>query len=362
MANANPASAPAPTIQPDKIVLARESRALTQSALAKRLGCSQAFLSQIEAGVRAAPDTAPDQLSHALDYPSAFFFLTDPVYGSGPNELYHRKRQSTPVRLLRQVYAQVNIQRMGITRLLRSVEVTTNIPRLSVDEFNSPEAIARVLRATWHVPDGPINDLTALIEANGGIVVHRQFASSLLDGMSHWVPGAPPLFFMNASAPRSRRRHTLAHELGHMVLHSIPTPTMEEEANQFAAEFLMPEREARPYLADLSLPRLAELKLYWKVSMAAVLQRASMTGTISRDDATVLWRRLSKAGYRKMEPYELELPAEEPTLLRHIVEMHRTTLAYGYEQLMELLVLHESDFREVYAPTEARLRVVPRRA
>ncbi len=78
------------------------------------------------------------------------------------------------------------------------------------------------------------------------------------------VPGKRPRVIINSSNPRLRRRFTEAHELGHIVIpwhmgtivdHLDPEHVessddywvFEEEANQFAAELLMP----LPWLGDL---------------------------------------------------------------------------------------------------------------
>jgi hypothetical protein len=51
-----------------------------------------------------------------------------------------------------------------------------------------------------------------VIDENSGIVIPCSFDSD--------QRGAPVLFFVNEEAPADRRRHTLVHELGHMVLHT----------------------------------------------------------------------------------------------------------------------------------------------
>ncbi len=58
----------------------------------------------------------------------------------------------------------------------------------------------------------------------------------------------PPLFFINVTIPADRVRFSLAHEIGHIVVHQLPTDDMEREADRFAAEFLMPESAVRPDL------------------------------------------------------------------------------------------------------------------
>lgn len=54
---------------------------------------------------------------------------------------------------------------------------------------------------------------------------------------------------MNVDAPADRVRHTLAHELGHMLLHTITLKSdeeMEDEADAFAGAFLLPAVEIKP--------------------------------------------------------------------------------------------------------------------
>ncbi|HVE95889.1 MAG TPA: ImmA/IrrE family metallo-endopeptidase [Pseudonocardiaceae bacterium] len=54
--------------------------------------------------------------------------------------------------------------------------------------------------------------------------------------MSQWI-GDHPVILINGGPVTDRKRLTLAHELGHLSLHSsIVTAEMEEEANSFAAE------------------------------------------------------------------------------------------------------------------------------
>ncbi|MGB0679804.1 MAG: ImmA/IrrE family metallo-endopeptidase [Polyangiales bacterium] len=91
--------------------------------------------------------------------------------------------------------------------------------------------------------------------------------------------------WLDAGKPRVRRRFTLAHELGHLMLHPLgeefrdladPTrPThsyREKQANRFAAELLMPSWMLPPYVeaADGKINVLAQI---FQVSTAAMTIR-----------------------------------------------------------------------------------------
>lgn len=350
-------------VQPEKIVAAREARGLTQAELAARLGMSQPTLSKLESGVSTkVPPELHVRLVEHLGFSKTFFVQRDRLFGTGASELvHHRKRQSTSAKLLQRAYALMSIQSLQVSRLLQSLDFECKVPHVSLDEHGTPENVARAVRAMWMNPPGPISNVTETIERAGAVVFVREYDSPRIDGFSMWAPSQPPLFFLNSALPPSRRRLTLAHELGHVVMHLAPSSTMEEEANRFAGEFLMPERDIRPDLiaARLTLPRLAELKQKWKVSMAAVLMRASHMQTISPADAGDLWIRLSKAGYKRSEPLERDVPDERPTLFREMLDLHRKGLGYSLEALAELIFMQPEELRSWYLPDEVpRLRII----
>ena len=58
-----------------------------------------------------------------------------------------------------------------------------------------------------------------------------------------------PVVFSNKRSLGDRQRFTLAYELGHLVMHLQTNPSftrdISHEANEFAAEFLMPEKDIR---------------------------------------------------------------------------------------------------------------------
>lgn len=155
---------------------------------------------------------------------------------------------------------------------------------------------------------------------------------------------------MNSAAPTDRVRFTMAHELGHLVMHAMPTENMEREADRFAAEFLMPEYDIRPQLIDVTLNLLAILKRVWRVSMAALLKRARDLRAISEKKATALWKKMSALGFRKREPAELDLSPERPRLLRNLIDYHTQQLGMTPEQMWAMFTLYPEQFDRYYNP------------
>jgi Zn-dependent peptidase ImmA (M78 family) len=191
--------------------------------------------------------------------------------------------------------------------------------------------------------------MVELLESNGGIVIPCDFGSDLIDAMSQRVDGLPVLFFVNVNAPADRLRHTLAHELGHIVLHTIAVKSdeeMEDEADAFAGAFLLRADEIRPQLRRFDLRQLATLKGYWKVSMAALAVRADRLNLITPYQSKMFWIEMGELGYRKREPNEPH--KETPSLLRQIVSFHKKKLGYSVSELAKMLHLSASEFQEMY--------------
>ncbi len=323
-------------VNPDMLVVAREARGLSQSALAERIGVTQGKVSKYESGMLSVTDEDAAAIAAALLFPTRFFAQTDQVYGFGSTCFYHRKRQRMPIKQLRQLQAQLNIFRFQVLRLIRGIEieVENDFVRLDVPEHGTPGEVARIVRSIWKLPMGPVRNVVAAVENAGAIVYELSFGSRHLDAISQTAPGCPPVVFVNSDIPADRLRFTLMHEVGHMILHHIPTDDMELQADRFAAEFLMPKREIRSSLRKLSLHKLAALKQEWLVSMNALLKRSQDLGQISPRYARTLWTRMSQQGWRTKEP--IEIPREKPTVFRQILDVHLNDHGYTMEELSGL--------------------------
>ncbi len=342
---------------PDVLVLAREARGLTQAALVRKLPVHvrQGTISKIENRMIQMPDELLEQIALSLEYPVHFFSQKDTVYGFGSSIFYHRKQQGLGIKILRKLHAQLNIKRNHIKRLLRSAELDSRVGFQYMDpqEYgNDIEKIAQLARGAWRLPSGPIRNLIDAIESNGGIIVRFNFGTRKADAISEWTEMCPPIFFSNSHPEISadRDRNTLAHELGHVIMHKFPTPNMEDEAKRFSAEFLLPTREIKPYLNRLNLPKLAALKREWKVSMSSLVQRAYQLGTITPSQRRYLLINLRKRTHSFREPPETNIPFERPRALERLIEFHMSKLGYSAKQMGDLLAEKESNFRAMYLP------------
>jgi Zn-dependent peptidase ImmA (M78 family)/DNA-binding XRE family transcriptional regulator len=347
------------SVNPEMLILARESRGYTQGKLAEETGISQANISKYESGLLNVAEAHVWQIAKALHYPMELFFLTERRYGFGSSCTYHRKRQTMPVWSLKVILSKLNLRRIALARYLNGVDIESenNFPRFDLDEYdNDVERIAGLVRETWKLPNGPVSNLVRAIEGAGGIVLKEYFGTRKLDAVSQVIPGLPPVFLINAEMPGDRLRFTLAHELGHIIMHTIPTDDVEGEADRFASEFLMPARDIVTDLDSLKWADLARLKSYWKVSIAALITRARDLGKISPRQYQTLFEKRAKSGYNVKEP--IPIPIEEPTLSRSLIDFYRDENGYTVAELSRLAVLEEQEFLATFYPSSRKLGIV----
>lgn len=345
---------------PEMMVLARQSRGLTQLELAKKLQIAQGNVSKAETGYLNPSEEMINDLAKVLGYNKKFFYQNFEIYPVG-SHLY-RKHKTLSSKVLEQISAKMNIWRQHIKQLMLPVEMEyKEMPEFVLSESKSPMDIAKEAREYLRLPRGPITSMTRILEDLGAVVISYDFQTSHFSGASIFTENPNYIVILNSNMPLDRMRFTLSHELGHMLMHRCPKEGMEEDADLFASEFLMPTQDIKPYLTNLpnlSLPSLVNLKKYWKVSMGAILMKAKQIGVISDRQYSKLWTEMGKSGYRTKEPIELEIPEEKPTIITELIDIHLNELGYSPKQLADMVNHKQEEFNSLYIPAPKGLKLV----
>lgn len=308
-------------INPDMLRLGRQLRRMSQAELASALNVSPAVISRSESGIRPFQSELIGELSKVLEQDIEFFFYPGEIHAA--SMIFHRRRASTLMREVEYTNAKVNLRRIQVERLLKKTRVRTPRRMFRFDRAGGSSAAeaARQLRAVWQLPVGPIDDLCRILDSAGIFIVFEEDLAEKVDGVSLWPLGQDdgfPIIVLRDGQPPDRERFVLAHELGHLALHHMPSDDFEKDANEFAAEFLMPASDIADDLKDMTLPKAAALKRHWKVSMQALIMRAAHLNAISAAKYKRLMMELSEKGYRKTEPVLLK--PENPMLLESLQE------------------------------------------
>lgn len=337
----------------DMLRIARQRLGFAQKDAALILEVTQPVLSRLENGISEPDESLLRVASRVYDIPKSFFNIREPVYG--PPVSVHpmlRAKSDVTARDMDMITAELNIRVFHLRQFLEAVdfEPSASVPILDVEQYGSPSKIAAVVRAHWGIPNGPLRNLTGLMERAGIIVGHSDFRGASVSGVTFRISGKPPLVLINEAHPSDRMRFTLAHELGHLVMHRFPTPQMEQEANEFASALLMPEAEIRAAFKGrkIGLELLASLKPEWKVAMQALLMRVSSLELISPNQSRYLWQQISARGWRTREPADLDFQPEEPKVLPAIIRAQFSELGYSLSELAAIANVNETEFAKYY--------------
>ena len=349
----------------EMLILARDFRQKTQKDLAKESGISQSTIAKVEGGLQSTlSEDSLNEVVKALGFPSSFFEQKEELLSFGSSSYFYRKRTAITAQDRKEIHSIVNLARIAIKKFMGMIDVvaTRTMPRFDLDEFGrDPKRVAQAVRGAWTLPDGPIRNLTGIMESAGIVIVPCDFRSRAFDATSLRLGGYPPMVFINDNLPGDRWRFTLAHELAHLVMHEVPSDTMEKEADAFAAELLCPEAQIRPHLARISkwtIAELAPLKQFWQVSLHSLIYRAKELQIISAEFARALYIRF--APVLQKEPLPLE--RETQTSFSKIVSAIRDSLGYGDAGIAKLMNWPEDVTRRLLSLDEAtpaaRLRLV----
>ncbi|SDG59515.1 Zn-dependent peptidase ImmA, M78 family [Bradyrhizobium sp. Rc2d] len=335
--------------------LARQLRGFPQNEAAECLRVPNAELSRVENLLKEPSEQLLAAAAEIYSVPVEFFGQTDAIYGA-PVSVHPmwRKKASVSATELHRIVAELNVRVMHLRKLLEAtdVEPVRKIPTFDSDEYgNDAEKIADLVRRFWQLPDGPIQDVTALVEEAGILVAHSDLGGSSVSGVRFSVPGMPHIIVLNRQQSADRLRFTLCHELGHVIMHSFPTPNMEEEANTFASCFLVPTADIKPYFAGrrVDLRLLAALKPEWKVSMASLVFAAERAGALNKTQAQYIWKQFNIHKIKLREPPELDFAPEEPRTVSDLVSLHLNDMGYSLGDLSKMLIMNETEIARTYS-------------
>jgi Zn-dependent peptidase ImmA (M78 family)/DNA-binding XRE family transcriptional regulator len=336
--------------------LAREARCVTQGELADRLGIEQGTLSKIEKNILSIDEPLAGKISEVLEFPLPFFYQDKKVL---PVEGHYRRKISTPVKKLKQYVAQMTLAEWHFLAMTDEIELPeTKLPQWDVIEDGSPALCARHLREFWRIPQGRMTNLVKWIEDHGIVIIALDLGE--MDGFSTYINGNIPVIFVNRQLPPDRFRLTVAHELGHLILHFGhkvgPERDLEGEAYAFAIELLVPENNIRPYFTKISIEKLADLKSYWYVSMQALLKYSNTLGMVTGNQYRYLWMQMGSLGYRKNEP--VSIPKESPGLIIEMVQAYLSDLGYSKEELATLLHISVAELDSMYLNAKGKLKII----
>lgn len=308
------------SFNPDRLKLARLRLGLSLTKLAENGDVSLRSLTEYEAGKRPPSADNLTKLAEALDVPATFFYRETLDLVSVEAASF-RKLSKATVGRRNAVLASAALTLEFFAEIDKRFELPT--PSVPTHDKLSPGHAADLTRSQWNLGDRPISNLVHLLESKGVRIASLSQDYLDIDAFCFYRD-AIPYAFVNTGKSAERQRFDLAHELGHLVLHSEinmdPSTSKEREAqaNEFASTFLMPVTAVLSQsMSGATIERVLAARSYWKVSAMAMTHRLHELHLLSDWQYRTTCITLSERGYRSSEPGGM-VP-ETSQLLRKVV-------------------------------------------
>jgi Zn-dependent peptidase ImmA (M78 family)/DNA-binding XRE family transcriptional regulator len=347
-----------PKVIPERIREAREARGFSAEELADRIGVTKQAVSQYEIG-----QTSPsaDVLSHIMnvtEQPPSFFVLTRRRKSDGFRSPFWRSlkrmEQLARARISRRLEWAADI----VDYIEDYVELpVVGIPDLQWDEARADdddiEEIALRVRKDWSLGFGPIHNLAALLEHYGCILIRERVNCEEMDAVSRWQGGRPYILYSSDVKSAPRVNFNLAHELGHLILHSGVEVTsgniarIERQANRFAGAFLLPRTSFPTEVISTSVAYFQSLKSRWRVAISAMIYRCKDLSILTDSQVKYLWRQMNILGIRKVEPLDFDFEISSPKVLLASLEMLISRGVQVKEEIHEQINLNPKDIESL---------------
>lgn len=353
----------ADAFDPARLTQARFAAGLSKAKLAELVGVTPAAIGQYESRVVTPRRDLLPVLARELDVPVDYFATGRPIGRVDGSEAHFRSLRSTTARDRSKAIAFIE----QVWELTFALEKKVRFPDVDLPVVDrqqaDPASAAQALREHWGLGVKPVKHLVALTESHGIVVSLLTLANADVARVGAFSTSrlARPVIVVTPERAKSVfvYRFTVAHELGHLLLHGEAVPgdqQQEREADQFAAEFLTPRSQIVNLLPrTVNLSRLDELSRHWGVSVDSLLLRMKETGTVS--DASI------RRGYQKLnqlrsssldapEPVNA-YPGEVPSMLAEAARL-ADQLGFAQIDLARELRWHPARVREVLGVDDPR--------
>lgn len=118
----------------------------------------------------------------------------------------------------------------------------------------------------------------------------------------------------------------------------------------------MPESEVKRAFVGLTMKRAYEYKSYWLTSIAAIIQRAKILGSITNDKYVQLRVELSRRHWNEKEPIIVYL--DKPTVFDEMYNLIINNLHYNVGNLVESMCIPADIIDEIFAkPKTIKLKI-----
>ena len=272
-----------------RLVNARKIRCLSQRELCESLGgkVSPTAIAKYEKGLMMPSSDVLIALSNALKMKLDYFFRPFTIY-IDPEKFEFRKKASMGNKKVEAIKYLVcsEIEKYLEIEAILGMEPKFNLDysNTAVEGENEAKLLAMRLRKDLNIGSDAIVSAVDLLESAGVKIIEIDHDDSF-SGTCNEAVGLP-VIVVNKNIGSERKRLTIFHELGHLLMHCADGVDKEKMCNIFANEVLIPSDRFKNLIGesrhDISLVELQAIQMEYGISVDALMAKACQLNVITQ--------------------------------------------------------------------------------
>lgn len=281
-----------------RLVNARKIRCMSQRELSNKLEgqVSPTAIEKYEKGLMMPSSSALILLSKALDMKLDYFFRPFTV-AIDTSKFEFRKSASMGVKKVESIKFMVcaEIEKyLEIEGILgNTTSFTLDYRNILVEGEDEAKLLARRLREDLNIGSDAIVSAVELLESCGVKIIEIDHDEKFSGTCN--TAGTIPVIVINRNMTSERKRITIFHELGHLLMHCAEGVDEEKICNIFANEVLIPSDKFKSLLGasrhDISLVELQAIQREYGISVDALMAKAAQLNIITNNRYTSYYKK-----------------------------------------------------------------------
>lgn len=283
-----------------KIRQGRILNAMSLQKLADLIGVSKQMLSKYEKGISMPSSKTFILLAKSLNVKLDYFFTPSSIELGDVN---FRKRSTFSAKKVKSLKEHIKNQLSNYLEIENILNIDNSfenpLNKKKVQSLEDIENVVKELRKDWEIGFDPIHNIIQILEDKEIKVIEIDELQNNFDGLASIVNERYPVIVVNRNFNVERKRFTLLHELGHLLLDLPECDTKFEEhiCNRFASEFLFPKamvlKEFGEGRASISFKELTEVQRKYGISIRAIIYRLKDCNILSENRVAEFYKRLN---------------------------------------------------------------------
>ncbi len=278
----------------------RVHKGFSMQEVADNIGVSKQMINKYEQG-KSMPSSEKLIALSKLFQQKVDYFFRKPEVAIG--EISFRKKSKFGAKRISALKEEIRIQIENylFIETICDVHYVFENPLQSSPTSNENEVKEAVkqLRTYWNIGQDAIHNIIDLLEDHHIKVLEVDDETGHFDGLATIIDSKYPIIVIAKAMPIERKRFTLLHELGHLLLplESFEEKHQEKLCNIFASEMLLSEEniitEFGSNRSRISLEELKNIQEKYGISISAIVYKLGQTKIMSQDRIKRFYQRLN---------------------------------------------------------------------